>query len=299
MGYEPRTFQSTTSNTPPTGTDPMVDNTANGDVQAIKLINPTAGSVAPWIDQALRAQSLPVALSVEDAALLGTLLTNTTFNAKIPALGQALAAASIPVTLANDGVFAINHGLIADAAASSDTGSFSLISLFKRLLSKITTQLPTALGAGGGLKVDGSGTALPVSNASLPLPTGASTAAKQPALGTAGSASADVITVQGIASGTVLPIKASRSSAATKANVSASASSVTILALNTNRLGASIYNDSSAILYLDTSGGTATSTSHTLAMAANSYFELPFNLTGLITGIWANATGAARIVEYT
>lgn len=34
------------------------------------------------------------------------------------------------------------------------------------------------------------------------LPTGASTAAKQPALGTAGSASSDVITVQGIASGT-------------------------------------------------------------------------------------------------
>lgn len=38
------------------------------------------------------------------------------------------------------------------------------------------------------------------------LPTGAATAAKQPALGTAGSASADVITIQGIASGTVVPV---------------------------------------------------------------------------------------------
>jgi hypothetical protein len=38
------------------------------------------------------------------------------------------------------------------------------------------------------------------------LPTGAATAAKQPALGTAGSASTDVITVQGIASGTVVPV---------------------------------------------------------------------------------------------
>lgn len=38
------------------------------------------------------------------------------------------------------------------------------------------------------------------------LPSGASTAAKQPALGTAGSASTDVITVQGIASGTVIPV---------------------------------------------------------------------------------------------
>lgn len=60
-----------------------------------------------------------------------------------------------------------------------------------------------AVGA-NGLKVDPSGVTSPVSAASLPLPSGASTAAKQPALGTAGTASADVITVQGIASMTAL-----------------------------------------------------------------------------------------------
>lgn len=47
---------------------------------------------------------------------------------------------------------------------------------------------------------------IPVTASSLPLPTGAATAAKQPALGTAGSASADVITVQGIASGTAVAV---------------------------------------------------------------------------------------------
>jgi hypothetical protein len=40
----------------------------------------------------------------------------------------------------------------------------------------------------------------------ISLPTGAATAAKQPALGTAGSAATDVITVQGIASGTALAV---------------------------------------------------------------------------------------------
>lgn len=40
------------------------------------------------------------------------------------------------------------------------------------------------------------------------LPTGAATAAKQPALGTAGTPSADVISVQGVASGTTLPVTA-------------------------------------------------------------------------------------------
>lgn len=76
-------------------------------------------------------------------------------------------------------------------------------------LNSIAALLPAALGAGGGLKIDGSGTALPVSAASLPLPTGAATLAKQPALGTAGAASADVITVQGVASMTALKVDGS------------------------------------------------------------------------------------------
>ena len=52
-------------------------------------------------------------------------------------------------------------------------------------------------------------TTQPVSAAALPLPTGAATSAKQPALGTAGTASADVITVQGIAGGVAQPVSGS------------------------------------------------------------------------------------------
>jgi hypothetical protein len=58
------------------------------------------------------------------------------------------------------------------------------------------------------LKTDGSASTQPISAAALPLPTGAATAAKQPALGTAGTSSTDVISVQGIASGTALPVSA-------------------------------------------------------------------------------------------
>lgn len=74
------------------------------------------------------------------------------------------------------------------------------------------------------IKVDGSGVTQPISGTvtanagtgtfaisatSLPLPSGAATAAKQPAFGTAGSAASDVITVQGIASMTALKIDGS------------------------------------------------------------------------------------------
>lgn len=48
-----------------------------------------------------------------------------------------------------------------------------------------------------------------VSAASLPLPSGAATAAKQPALGIAGTASADVLTIQGIASMTAVKVDGS------------------------------------------------------------------------------------------
>jgi hypothetical protein len=139
MAYEPRTFQAVTTNTPPTGTDPMVDNTTNGDVQAIKIIDGTAGSTTPLAGQKARAISLSTTLSTEDIAaltppaaitgyatsakqdtqitaeqaILAKLLAapateakqdtgNTSLSSidtKTPALGQALAAASVPIVL--------------------------------------------------------------------------------------------------------------------------------------------------------------------------------------------------------
>lgn len=61
----------------------------------------------------------------------------------------------------------------------------------------------------GALAACASGTELQVDIVSSALPSGAATAAKQPALGTAGTASADVITVQGIASMTALKVDGS------------------------------------------------------------------------------------------
>src|SRR5512138_893858 len=57
------------------------------------------------------------------------------------------------------------------------------------------------------------------------LPTGAATAAKQPALGTAGTASADVITVQGIAAMTALKVDGSAITQPVSGTVSITANS--------------------------------------------------------------------------
>jgi hypothetical protein len=78
-----------------------------------------------------------------------------------------------------------------------------------------------------------------VSAASLPLPSGAATSAKQPALGTAGSASADVITVQGIASGTPLKTDSSATTQPVNGTVTANVGTTNGLALDATLTGGS------------------------------------------------------------
>lgn len=92
-----------------------------------------------------------------------------------------------------------------------------------------------------------------------------------------------------------------RTSTGTKSNVASSASSVTILASNSNRKKAMIYNDSTQVLYLDLTGGTAANTSYTVQIPSQgSWLEGDQPIyTGAITGIWAAANGNARVTEWT
>lgn len=119
------------------------------------------------------AASLPLPSGAATSAKQDTGNTSlSSIDGKTPALGQALAAASVPVVL---------------TAAQLST------------LTPLSTIAVTQSGAWNITNISGT----------ISLPTGAATAAKQPALGTAGTASADVITVQGIASMTALKVDGS------------------------------------------------------------------------------------------
>lgn len=95
-----------------------------------------------------------------------------------------------------------------------------------------------------------------------------------------------------------VPTKEVRAGTAALTNVASSLSNQTLLAANANRLGAAIYNDSTANLFVKL-GATASSTSFTLKMAAGGYYEVPFQYTGQIDGLWDAANGAARVTEVT
>lgn len=135
-------------------------------------------------------------------------------------------ASALPIQDGGNSITVDNGGTFATQASQSGTWNINNVSGTVSLpTGAATAAKQPALGTAGtasadvitvqgiasmtALKIDGSTVTQPVSASSLPLPTGASTAAKQPALGTAGTASADVITVQGITSMTPLLVNAS------------------------------------------------------------------------------------------
>jgi hypothetical protein len=86
----------------------------------------------------------------------------------------------------------------------------------------------------------------------------------------------------------------------TLTNVSASATSVTLLSANANRKQAIFFNDSSANLYLGYTSSAVSTTSYSVRIPGNGYYEAPWPAyTGQITGIWDAVIGTVRITETT
>lgn len=81
-------------------------------------------------------------------------------------------------------------GSLTETAPTTDTASSGLNGRLQRIAQRITSLialLPTALGAGGGLKIDGSGTALPI-DSELPAAAALADGAANPTTPTVGSA---------------------------------------------------------------------------------------------------------------
>lgn len=161
-----------------------------------------------------------------------------------------------------------------------------------------------------------------ISAASLPLPTGAATSAKQPALGTAGTPSADVITVQGATSMTALKVDGSAvtqpisaailplpTGAATSANQTTAATSLSSIdgklthgqATMANSVPTVLSSDQSAIPVKTQDGSgnalTSTATSGKQAIDIAPYPDSTTTYMASTNGTVATGTGAANTVS--
>lgn len=174
-------------------------------VQPGNTANTTAWKVdGSAVTQPISAASLPLPSGASTSAL------QTTGNTSLASIDTNLALLPLAQASTTSGQSGpLLQGAVTTAAPSYTTAKTN----------------PLSLTTAGALRVDASATTQPISgtvtanqggtwnitnvSGTVSLPTGASTAAKQPALGTAGTASADVITVQGIASMTALKVDGS------------------------------------------------------------------------------------------
>lgn len=157
-------------------------------------------------------------------------------------------------------------------------------------LANIDAGTPNALGqavmaASMAVVIASDQSAIPITVAALPLPSGASTAALQ----TTGNTTAASILAR-MTAGT-----------GTNTSVAQNPAQVTLLAANPNRKGFTLYNDASAKVFVSFSA-TASTTSYSTHISANAAYEpvqaVPY--TGVITAIWnSGTTGFMRITEFT
>ena len=168
---------------------------------------------------------------------------------------------------------------------------------------------PLSLTTAGALRVDASATTQPVSgtvtanagtgNFTVVQATAASLNATVVGAGTAGTPSGGVVSVQGVANGTRIPVLTDTSSTATITSVVGATTNTSILAANANRVLATIFNGTNRTMYLAL-GATASTTSYTIQLAQNAYWELPLSYTGAISAVWnSGVSGNALVTELT
>ena len=100
------------------------------------------------------------------------------------------------------------------------------------------------------------------------------------------------------ASGGIKTEGVSSKTSASVTRVSASATAVTLIAANTNRRRVIIYNESTVALRVKL-GSAASATDYSYLLGAGDTYESPTDwvYTGIVTGIWDSATGAAQVTE--
>lgn len=223
--------------------------------------NSTAVNIASDQTVPVSAASLPLPSGASTSALQTTGNTSlSSIDGKLASLGQKNMVGSEPVVIASD----------QSAIPVSQSGTWNISNVSG------TVSLPTGAATE---------TTLAAASAKLPATLGQKTSANSLAIVVASDQSA-------------IPVTSGAASSSAVTSVSGSASSVSLLASNASRKGAAFFNDSGATLYLKL-GATASTTSYTVQILSNGYYEIPVGAvyTGAIDGIWSSATGAVRITE--
>ncbi len=248
------------------------------------------------VTQPISAAALPLPAGAATEATLATRATEATLaliRAKTDNIDVALSTRASEATLATRATEATLATRLADATFTgriNTLGQKTMAASTPVVVASDQTVIPVS-DNGGSLTVDTPQLPAALVGGRLDENIGAWLGSTAPTVGQKTMANAVPVVI----ASDQTPI---RSSTGSHTDVASSATNVTILASNVNRLGATIFNDSTKTLYLKL-GATASTTSYTLKLGPDGYFEVPFGYTGIIDGIWSAANGNARVTELT
>lgn len=103
----------------------------------------------------------------------------------------------------------------------------------------------------------------------------------------------------GVPTGGILTVQETTAGTSSVSSVAGSVSATTVLAANSARLGAVVYNDTNKTMYLKLGSSPSTS-SYTVQILRDGYFEVPYKYTGILTAVWdTGVSGNALVTEFT
>ena len=124
----------------------------------------------------------------------------------------------------------------------------------------------------------------------------AGTAVTYAEVGTAGNPSIDVLSVQGVTSGTPLTIFNHQGTTVTTSNFTSTTASTVLASANTSREVLTIFNEGAGNLHI-CAGATCTTIAYQVRLSAGDYYEVPLNQTSLTHSAVFATAGTARIVQ--
>ena len=180
-------------------------------------------------------------------------------------------------------VTALDLGVKADAVATTDTGTFSVISFIKRGLQNWTSllaKIPTLVS--GRIPVDGSGVTQPISGTVT-----ANTGLTQPLTDTQLRATAVSVST--------IPAQGTTVSLASFTSTTPSTSLVSTVA---GRKVLTVFNEGAGVLYIS-AGGSCTTTSYQVRLGAGDYWECPAGQLSQSHVAVFGTTGSAKVTQVT
>lgn len=153
---------------------------------------------------------------------------------------------------------------------------------------------PLSLTTAGALRVDASATVQPVSG-TITANAGTGNFVVI-GLGTAGSPSGGVLSIQGVSGGQALSVVTNKATTSNITSVAGSVSNTMLLAANSSRIFATIYNAANVVMYAKM-GTTASTSSYSLQIFPGSYWEVPNDWTGEIDAVWAASVSGNALVS--